>query len=562
MGAFPVTAHRPGCPGTRIATCILAVIALFTPLIVRGQSQGQSQNPTDSATVHGFVRDSRDRPVPAATVYLQVKNGTQTLTARTDSEGTYRFSALREGIYTLRAEMAGYGEATFGPLVLGQKEAKRIDLTLESPKASKPATASAGTVEFFDEPAFIVAGVTETTNPGGHGSDTILRTTEALAKATVSLSKEQTGSSRPVSASASPSAAAEEPLREAAEHGPGNFDANHRFGKVLVDDGKAREALPYLERASQLNPGDYENAYELALAYAGAGEYERARANVRSLLAQQDKAELHHLLGDVEERLGNPLEAVREYQRAAELNPSEPNLFDWGAELLMHRAVEPAIDVFTKGSRLFPRSVRMLVGLGVAWYARGSYEQAARRLCEASDLNPDDATPYLFLGKMQTVETTQSEGSVERLGRFARLQPEDALANYYYAVSLWRRRKGPEDAENLAQVESLLQKAVRLDPKFGAGYLQLGILYSERKDFPKAIPAYQKAIEASPQLAEAHYRLAHAYRLTGQRSKAQKELQLYNQISKKTAEEAERERHEIQEFVYTLQGRIFGSQPR
>ncbi len=562
MGAFPVTAHRPGCPGTRIATCILAVIALFTPLIVRGQSQGQSQNPTDSATVHGFVRDSGDRPVAAATVHLQVKNGTQTLTARTDSEGTYHFSALREGIYTLRAEMAGYGEATFGPLVLGQKEAKRIDLTLESPKASKPATASAGTVEFFDEPAFIVAGVTETTNPGGHGSDTILRTTEALAKATVSLSKEPTGSSRPVSPSASYSTATEEPLREAAEHGPGNFDANHRFGKVLVDDGKAREALPYLERASQLNPGDYENAYELALAYAGAGEYERARANVRSLLAQQDKAELHHLLGDVEERLGNPLEAVREYQRAAELNPSEPNLFDWGAELLMHRAVEPAIDVFTKGSRLFPRSVRMLVGLGVAWYARGSYEQAARRLCEASDLNPDDATPYLFLGKMQAVETTQSEGSVERLGRFARLQPEDALANYYYAVSLWRRQKGPEAAENLAQVESLLQKAVRLDPKLGAGYLQLGILYSERKDFPKAIPAYQKAIEASPQLAEAHYRLAHAYRLTGQRSKAQKELQLYNQISKKTAEEAERERHEIQQFVYTLQGRTSGSQPQ
>src|SRR5712692_2519371 len=144
MGAFRVTAYRSGCLGTRIATCILAVIAPFGPLIVQGQSQGQSQNPTDSATVHGFVRDSGDRPVAAATVHLQVKNGTQTLTARTDSEGTYHFSALREGIYTLRAELAGYGEATFGPLVLGQKETKRIDLTLETPKASKATTASAG----------------------------------------------------------------------------------------------------------------------------------------------------------------------------------------------------------------------------------------------------------------------------------------------------------------------------------------------------------------------------------------------------------------------------------
>ena len=79
-----------------------------------------------------------------------------------------------------------------------------------------------------------------------------------------------------------------------------------------------------------------------------------------------------------------------EYQRAAELDPSEPYFFDWGSELLLHRAVEPAIEVFSKGNRLFPHSARMLVALGVAWYSNGSYDQAAQRLCEASDLNPDD----------------------------------------------------------------------------------------------------------------------------------------------------------------------------
>jgi hypothetical protein len=68
------------------------------------------------------------------------------------------------------------------------------------------------------------------------------------------------------------------------------------------------------------------------------------------------------------------LEAVREYQRAAELDATEPNLFNWGAELLMHRAAEPATEVFAKGHRLFPRSTRMLLGLAAAWYARGDYE--------------------------------------------------------------------------------------------------------------------------------------------------------------------------------------------
>src|SRR5207302_3254566 len=126
-----------------------------------------------------------------------------------------------------------------------------------------------------------------------------------------------------------------------------------------------------------------------------AGNYERARASIRSLLAARDTAELHQLLGDDEERLGDSLDAVREYQRAAEMNPSESDLFDWGAELLAHRAIDPAIQVFSKGNRLFPRSGRMLIGLGVAWYAQGSYDHAADCLCEAADLNPSDPTAYL-----------------------------------------------------------------------------------------------------------------------------------------------------------------------
>ena len=242
----------------------------------------------------------------------------------------------------------------------------------------------------------------------------------------------------------------------------------------------------------------------------------------------------------------------REYQRAAKLNPSETNFFDWGSELLLHRAAEPAIEVFTEGSRLFPHSARMLVALGVAWYSNGSYEQAAQRLCEASDLNPRDPKPYLFLGKIQSVETSQSKCSGERLKRFVQLQPENALANYYYGVNLWKRRKGPDDVEMAALAESQLQRAVQLDPTLGASYLQLGILYSERNDFPRAISNYQLAIQASPQLEEAHYRLAQAYKRTGEKAKAQDELKLYNQISKSKDDAVDRERRESLQFVYTL----------
>ncbi len=444
MGRFRATPNQSGCSGT--ATCLMVGMMLLALVSVEAQSiQGAvvdtQAKPKGEATVQGTVQDSSNGPIAGATVYLRMKDS-QTLTVHTDSKGAYRFSAVRAGAYTLRAEMVGYRDATSSSFVLGQKESKAISLTLDAAKTSEPTKSSTGQPEFFDEPHFTVAGVTDATNLGGHGSDVVVKNSEALARATASLKQDP----------------------------PGKTD---------------------------------------------------------------DEAGRHHLLAEADEKRGDSLNAVREYQRAAELNPSESNLFDWGSELLLHRADEPALEVFTKGNRMFPQSVRMLAGLGAAWYAHGSYDQAVRYLCAASDMNPGDPTPYLFLGKMDTVEKGRSEAVVEKLARFVRLQPENAQANYYYAVGLWnwKRQKSAEDVADFAQVKTLLEKAVQLDPKLGVAYLQLGILYSVQKDFSKAISAYQQAVAATPQLEEAHYRLVQAYRQAGDTSKAQEELHIYKQVS-------------------------------
>jgi tetratricopeptide (TPR) repeat protein len=294
--------------------------------------------------------------------------------------------------------------------------------------------------QYFDEPNFIVAGVADPAQRGGHGSDPVLRSAESLAKSTAAL---RTGTS----------------------------------------------------------------------------------------------------VADAAEKQGKALEAAREYQRAAELDPNETNLFDWGTELLTHRAADQAVEVFTTGHRLFPRSIRMLLGLAVALYSRGSYDQAAQRFFEAADLNPSDPAPYLFLGKISNGPITDSPGFAERLERFARLQPENAWANYYYAATLTRTSP---------KTRALLEKAVRLDPKLGDAFLLLGIVYAEEGSLTKAISAYQSAIEATPPMEEAHYRLAQAYRKTGETGKAQKELELYQQLSQQSAQKLERERGEIQQFVFEL----------
>jgi tetratricopeptide (TPR) repeat protein len=239
----------------------------------------------------------------------------------------------------------------------------------------------------------------------------------------------------------------------------------------------------------------------------------------------------------------NPLEAVREYQRAAELDPSEAHLFDWGTELLTHRATDHAVEVFSDGHRRFPRSTRILLGLAVALYSRGSYDQAAQRFFEATDLDPGDPAPYLFLGKISSAAITSTDGYAQRLERFARLHPENAWANYYYATTL---------TATPVKSRALLEKAVRIDPKLGPALLLLGILHADEGNLPMAISAYESAIRVSPQMEEPHYRLAMAYRKTGHADKAQKELELYQQLQKQSAETLERERSQIQQFVFDL----------
>jgi len=510
--------------------------------------------------VSGVVRDSRGQPIGGAVIHLEAKDENLSLQVQADARGGYSFAALHEALYTLRAEMAGYAEFTLPPFFLGAQESRDIDVTLVAKipssksapsKSVSSKSVSVGAPEFFDHPQFTVAGVKDTTNLGGHGSDTVVRTQAELARETVSLSATGTNSSVATGVPA-PSAKREKHLREEVERTPGNFDANHRLGEELVEEGRARDAIPYLERAAALNPADYGSAYDLARANAEVSNYDRARQNVQELLVHRETAELHHLLADIEEKIGDSLAAVHEYQWAAELDPREAYLFDWGSELLLHRAPEPALEVFTQGNRLYRGSERMLMGLGAAWFAGGSYEQAVQRICEASDLDPGDPAPYRFLGRMQSAETSSSNRLMEKFRRFVTLQPQNAEANFYYAMSLWKLRKSPADTRTLSEIETLLHRTVELDPRFAAAHLQLGILGTEQKDYLKAILEFELAIREEPQMDEAHYRLAHAYRLNGDEDKAKAEFNIYEAMSKEAAERQDRERHEIRQFVYTL----------
>lgn len=448
--------------------CVLALIApsLAAQAVLTGES----------AAVSGTVRDSDRQPLPNALVILQIESTKTLRETHSDANGRYSFKSLLPGTYTLHAESAAKRTASISVSLSGA-ETKLVDLHLGTGPSDKGP-------QFYDEPTFTVAGVSESSGAGVHASQSTRRNADALAKDTASLAT-------------SP--------EESAGFPPGT-----------TRDVQTSEQL-------------------------------------RKLIASNDQAQLHNQLGHVEENSGHSLEALQQFQRAAEMDPSERNFFDWGTQLLVHRAAEPAAQVFAKGNRLHPQSVRLLTGLAVAEYAQGLYGAAVDHLCQASDLDPHDPVPYTFLGRMRNPDVKRSADAMAKLKRYAELYPNDALANYYYAVSLWNQPNGSTSPATSVQVEQLLRKSLAIDSKFAPSYLQLGVIDATRQQFAEAASMFEKAIAADPSVSEAHYRLAQAYRRLGQGDKAQRELEIYQREMNIESEDAEREQKNVRQFVYELE---------
>jgi tetratricopeptide (TPR) repeat protein len=344
---------------------------------------------------------------------------------------------------------------------------------------------------------------------------------------------------------------ATEQFRKAVELDPQNFQTNHNLGEAFARSGRVAEAALYLEKAQQIDPSSYDNGYDLSLAYLQTRRLADAQRLLGNLLKQKNTAELHNLLAEVEEKDGKFVEAANEYEAAAHLEPSESNLFDWGSELLLHRTLDPAVEVFKQGVQRYPASQRMVVGLGMTYYARGNYDDAVKSLLRAADLNPSEPSCYFFLSKAYNSSPSRADEVIQRFRRFAELQPKNARALYYYAMSLWKGRRAQDPGLDLHQIESLLSQSLELDPKLAEAHLQLGNLYSDQNKYVEAIPEYKRALELNSDLADAYYRLGQAYVRIGEKGRAQEQFQVYQKIREQHLADLEKQRAEIRQFVYS-----------
>lgn len=322
-------------------------------------------------------------------------------------------------------------------------------------------------------------------------------------------------------------------LLKAAEQEPDNFQRLGAVGEYYLRNEKWRESVRWLSKAYTLSGGNESIGYDLSFASMQAGELENAKRQIEQMLSRSDSARFHNLLGAIEGRSANYLDAAREYHRAAEMDPSESNIFDLATFLLQHKKyvgfVDESIKFFRYGVAQYPRSSQMMVGLGVALYASEQYDEAIRVLCAAVDLDPTDRRPVEFLGKARKVSPELAAEVDKRLQDFAERYPENAAITYYYAYSLWQRGGG-EEGKNLDKIEALLHRAEARAPGWYEPHYQMGVLYESEGRYTDAIREMQETVKIEPGFAPAHFRLAVLYGRAGDKARAALESAVVQRI--------------------------------
>jgi len=216
-------------------------------------------------------------------------------------------------------------------------------------------------------------------------------------------------------------------------------------------------------------------------------------------------------------------------EQAAQSDPTEDHLNRWGNFLLHRRQYLQAARVLEGAVARYPSSESLRIGLGISLSSTGKYLEAVKQFAAATNLEPSDPEPYLFLGQAAILERAPDSEAMKRLRYFASAEPQNGQALYYYAMSLWAQVAGSTDRAKLNPIETLLKRAAGLDLALGQARLELGILYDQEGRENEALLAYQAAEHATPDLAAAHYRLSQAYLRLGNKPAAQEEMELYRQ---------------------------------
>ncbi len=285
---------------------------------------------------------------------------------------------------------------------------------------------------------------------------------------------------------------------------PDDLDALHLLGVLCHQQGDHARAVELIGRAVALAPNVAAFHANLAEAYRGLGQWERAAGCCRTALRlAPDYPEALNNLGLALQGMGRHVEAAEPFQRALQLRPNFARVHNnLGLTLRELGRLDEALAHFRQSAELEPDWAPAHTNLGQLLLDLGRPEEALPHCREAVRLQPDLAALHHNLGNAYHALERPVEARAAYMEAL-RLDPNLARSQAHLGLTLQQEGR-------LDEALPWLRQAVELGPTDPDLWERLADLYAERDEHAEAIPCYERILALAPGRASAHVSLGWA----------------------------------------------------
>ncbi len=316
---------------------------------------------------------------------------------------------------------------------------------------------------------------------------------------------------------------------------PARSIAFHRLKAAIASGlGDGAAAANEMSSALRLAPGDASLLLGTAVAELQAGRFENALEHATAASKSATRAAL---IGDIQEKRGEFVEAARAYQEAVKLAPErEQYRIALALEFVEHQNFQQAIAVLEPAAAAFPRSAKIRALLGVTRYATDDLDAAISWLNEAIALDPKLEPARVYLARIVLgLSAAPSPTTVTSLCGW------DPIVCDALKVRLAREKNDPT---LLAEAMLALQHAPANN---SVARCELGRAYEWTSRWHEARVQMEACIGLDPSPPN-HYRLGLIYQKLGLAKQARHQMELRNQALQKLSDETARRLNNVDSF--------------
>jgi Flp pilus assembly protein TadD len=245
---------------------------------------------------------------------------------------------------------------------------------------------------------------------------------------------------------------------------------------AAIQDGRFAEALPLLEKASQVEDPDPEILVYLGIVYV---QLEKPGNAVEVLERVQEQVEdycvVSLFLGRALYGLGRFEEAATELRKALSLDPSHfEGWTDLGNVLIATREFGEAAEVLRDALVHFPDETALLSLHATSLHMLGDYTGATQEWSKVCKLEPDSLVALSNFAYLLLLQRRLSEAETT-LGRAEELDPTDCRLKILRAEIHIQR-------EQFAEAETYLLKAIEGDSCYSPALARLAVTSYQQND--------------------------------------------------------------------------------